>query len=444
MTLFKPTYNAPSANPSTAESPRNGFHVQPYCGPILQSNKALYGWHRSGQHLWQAVEEFLRSFGLKPSSANQALWFLHDGESHLVVLQYSDDGLFFSNNPELEKKFITELKKTFDCNVNLNADWYLQSHITQDKDFNTTLDQHRYCLSMIRRFLPNLPATPSDMDSKKYLNPQPTDFKWTKDDRSKTQDDVKALETQFGFRYIEVVGSLNWLSNTAFKQLFTIRKACKFMNLPGKPHFEAVQHLLMHLWCHPPKALKFYSDVTTAPVAQLLKDAGHPTLDPFYLFFTDSSFSDCDDSRSTGGYVTLLQGGIVDMNSFVPAPIAQSTCESESNAQCVALMASRHVTKMVMELFRGGNSEFLYTVPLLTDNKSSINLANSDKRTKSSRHIERRFQYVRHSVLSGHTIPYHINGKNFQLADIVTKPLSDHESAPLLSIVEATPHGHPS
>jgi hypothetical protein len=413
-----------------------------YCGPTLRSNKALYGWHRSGQHLWQAVEEFLDSFGLKPSSANQALWFLHDGDSHLAVLQYSDDGIFCCNDPELEKRFTAELKKSFDCNVTHQADWYLQSHITQDKDFNTTLDQQRYCLSMLRRFLPNLPEKPTASDTRKYLNPCPADFTWSKHDRSKTQADVEALETEFGFRYIEAVGSLNWLSNTAFKQLFAIRKACKFMNLPGKPHFEAVRHLLMHLWCHPPQALKFYSDAAKAPVAQLLKDAGHPTLDPFYLFFTDSSFSDCDDSRSTGGYVILLQGGIVDMNSFVPAPIAQSTCEAESNAQCVALMASRHVTKMVMELFRGGNSEYPYTIPLLTDNKSSLSLATSDKRTKSSRHIERRFQYVRHSVLSGYTILYHINGKDFQLADIVTKPLSHHESMNLLAYVEAVPHGH--
>ena len=135
--------------------------------------------------------------------------------------------------------------------------------------------------------------------------------------------------------------------------------------------------------------------------------AGHPKIDPFFVCFTDSSFHDCDDARSTGGYLTLLQGGIVDMNSFVPDPIAMSTCEAESNAQCIAIMASRHINKMVMEILTG-HPDTPFTLPLFTDNKSSINLAESDKRTKASRHIERRFQYVRHAVIRGLTALYFV------------------------------------
>ena len=124
------------------------------------------------------------------------------------------------------------------------------------------------------------------------------------------------------------------------------------------------------------------------------------------------------------------------MNSFVPDPIAMSTCEAESNAQCIAIMASRHINKMVMEILTG-HPDTPFTLPLFTDNKSSINLAESDKRTKASRHIERRFQYVRHAVIRGLTALYFVADITHQLADIVTKSLSAHESSSKLEIIEA-------
>jgi hypothetical protein len=45
-----------------------------------------------------------------------------------------------------------------------------------------------------------------------YRSPLPHTFKWTKDDNSKNKDEVKALENEYQFRYIEAVGSLNYLA----------------------------------------------------------------------------------------------------------------------------------------------------------------------------------------------------------------------------------------
>jgi hypothetical protein len=90
------------------------------------------------------------------------------------------------------------------------------------------------------------------------------------------------------------------------------------MTLPDPYHFEANCHLSSHLWCYPPKSIKFYSDTTKSPLAQFLIDAGHPLIDPFSVLSTDPSFHDSDDGRSTGGSPTLLQGGIAGMNSLFP------------------------------------------------------------------------------------------------------------------------------
>ena len=65
--------------------------------------------------------------------------------------------------------------------------------------------------------------------------------------------------------------------------------------------------------------------VKTSPIDQ--------KIDPVLLYFTDSSFQDCDELRSAG-YCYLgsyTQGGLIDPNSTVPLPFAMSTGEAENN-----------------------------------------------------------------------------------------------------------------
>ena len=121
-----------------------------------------------------------------------------------------------------------------------------------------------------------------------------------------------------------MAGSFNYLANTAFKLIFAIRKLCRFTQSPGHKPFEAANHLLHHIRYNPPKAIKFYRNAHHAPLAEMLKAAGYPDNDPMLAWFTDSAWDDCDEHKSTGCYLGLLQGGSVDHNSFVPAPVAQS------------------------------------------------------------------------------------------------------------------------
>jgi hypothetical protein len=56
--------------------------------------------------------------------------------------------------------------------------------------------------------------------------------------------------------------------------------------------------------------------------------------------FTDSSFQDCPDtSRSTGGYLILMQGAVVDAVSTMPTIFSQSTCEAEYCMDSLVVMA---------------------------------------------------------------------------------------------------------
>ena len=105
----------------------------------------------------------------------------------------------------------------------------------------------------MQRYLPNATKTPTPVEMRKFYNPLPRAFKWTKNDNAKTQDEADELANVYGYRFIEVVGSLIFLSNTAVRQLFAIRKMCKHMHMAGCTHYRAINHLLHHLRCYPAK-----------------------------------------------------------------------------------------------------------------------------------------------------------------------------------------------
>jgi hypothetical protein len=84
-------------------------------------------------------------------------------------------------------------------------------------------------LSIVQRYLPNYQGIPSEKDLSRYAFPLPTTFVWSKDDCSSHTTEVAQLEHEFGFKMRAVFGSLNYLANTAYEELYTIRKACKFI-----------------------------------------------------------------------------------------------------------------------------------------------------------------------------------------------------------------------
>jgi hypothetical protein len=206
------------------------------------------------------------------------------------------------------------------------------------------------------------------------------------------------------------------------------------MQLPGRAHYRALIHLLHHIQCYPPGAIVFYHDVSTSPLASLIRNAGHPTIDPILVWFSDSSHNDCDDQRSTGCHVGFLSRGLVDFASFVPGPISMSSAESESNVLCVASMAAAYIRQAYCDLFLN-NIHLPFTVPIFIDNTAAEAISLNDRATKKTKHIERHELLHRYHRQIGLIMPYHVSGDVYNLADIGTKSIA-RESSYKLSIME--------
>ena len=116
------------------------------------------------------------------------------------------------------------------------------------------------------------------------------------------------------------------------------------------------------------------------------------------ITFSDSYWNDCvDTGRSTGGNISIMQGGPVDHSSHLPVLVAMSSGEAEYiSAAAAACMRASHLRM------------------------SAICMANCNKDTAGNRHVARRFHYVRQgTALKEHKFEW--IGTKFQLADILTK-----------------------
>ena len=354
----------------------------------------------------------------------------HLPEGHtLLFLHYVDDILSACSDLEEHRRFLKALARRFDVETKEVADWYLQTRIQQDKDFNVTLDQRRYCLSMLQRFLPNFASVePTETEKSKYAAPLQYEAELSMIDSSKSKDEVEELEQEYGFRFIEVVGAFNWLSYTCYEEIFAIRKLCRFMNLPGRKHFQAALHLLHHFRCHPPRPLIYYSNLDDAPVTKLLAEVdGFDKFDPTFLVFADSAHGDCDQRRSTACDLQVYQGGLIDHVSWVPKPIPMSTAESENNCYSAAIMRMRFTKKAICKiLFMDENAPL--TVPILVDSSAAIAMNLSKNPTKRTRHVDTRYWYGRTSIMDGHAALVKVDGATQQAADPGTKNMRDRES----------------
>jgi hypothetical protein len=411
--------------------------LQPYAGTPLLLLKALYGYRHSGKFLWEDQSEFLYSENLRPLNGMPALWILKlpQGGVHLV-LQYSDDFLSACTDSVHHAAFKHSLEKRFNVEWQPRADWYLQARIQQDQSGNIYLDQQRYAKAVVKRYLPNSPLIPNEQDQLKFASPLPSDMIFNPSDRSTSKEQVQALELKYSIRPIEAIASLNFLSNTTYEETFAIRKLCSVMSMPGELHFKALIHLLHHIRCHPPNAICFYCDVTHSPLYGLLQSAGLPDINPILVAFSDASWGDTEDRRSTGSYLIFFQGGIISHSTFVPSPIAMSSAESEIYAMTVTAMIIHHIRQVFCDTFFD-DADRPFSVPLLTDSSSGIFITKNNKDNARTKHIERKWMFIRTSRQNGSIIPYHIDGNKYNLADLGTKNKSSPANSYKISICEA-------
>jgi hypothetical protein len=390
-----------------------------YCGVPIRLIKSMYGMSLSGKYWYQELQEWLIANGFMQSKVIACLfWKTFPDGSKVYLLDYVDDCLYYGTNDTTLKEFEVKISGRFDLTLMGQAHWYLSTRIQQSANFDVTIDQSRYCLSIIRRYLDTIGCANV---VREHTTPLPLEFIPTADDNSASEEASAALATEFNLDFASCVGALIYLALTRTDVIHAVNKLAKFTRRPGRNHFIALIHVLRYLRDHSFLGVTYYSDLKRSAIHKIIArtDSLKELLKARFLTMSDSSWNDDPDhGRSTGCYESFYQGGVVDHSSNMPDPVALSSAESEYNEACLACMATNHLAMMLDEL--EGNAEPRMGVPILLDSKSAIAMGNSFKDTKHTRHIMRRFHYVREGVDSGRFALFWI-GTEDMLADIGTK-----------------------
>jgi len=363
-------------------------------GKVLLLRKSLYGLKQSPRCFNKALDEWLRSEGLRPTNADGCVYTRRQGNSFLMLSVHVDDQLIASSNRRELDDFKRQLNARFECSDGGAASYFLGFNIFRDRPQRRLyISQEHYIESMLDRF--------GMLDSKPVKTPLPTTFK------SQSATDAEFEEARHE-DYPGMVGSIMYAAtitrpDIAYAAGLLARTASKW----NKAHVIAARHLLRYLRGTSDLCLTYDSI------------AGERLV----LGYADSDWGGClDTRRSTTGYLFRTFGGPVAWRSRRQATTALSTAEAEYMASADATRQAVWLRQLLNDLGHDASKP----LTILNDNNAAIQLSRNPVHHDRSKHIDMRHHYLREKVADSTIELEHVASEN-NLADLLTKPLGNDQ-----------------
>ena len=407
-----------------------------YFGVPMLLRKGMYGGTLSGKWWNQELTDWLISVGFVQSQLDGTYFVrINPDGSYIRLIFHVDDMIYFGNNDEIEQAFENEIKGRFNVNILGRANWFLQMRIHHHSDGSISIDQHRYVLNLLQRFT----SKDAPYGSPRFRDtPAPPEYVYSITNRPVTQEDHQKINEKYpGLDFRSCLCTILYLAySTRTDILFIVCKLAKACLAPGIKDFDALFWLLGYLRKYPAYGIRFYANANKSPINELLQAHKIETRD--ITAFSDASWQDCPDTgRSTIGYITIYQGGIIAANSSVAIPVAMSSAEAEYMAACAAAMNASVIRALLYDMRYLGTKDYkmiedkpeFQPAILCVDNAAAVAMSESPKLTKKTRHIARHFHFVREGVKRGLHVVKWISNKA-QLADVLTKTQGANKTDP--------------
>ncbi|KAL1201566.1 Retrovirus-related Pol polyprotein from transposon TNT 1-94 [Cardamine amara subsp. amara] len=203
--------------------------------------------------------------------------------------------------------------------------------------------------------------------------------------------------------YRKNVGCLRYLLHTRPDLAFAVGVASRYMVSPRKSHGEIMKQILRYLKGSVSFGLKF-------------KRGGSKKIEGF----SDSSHNiDPDDGRSTTGHIFYFGESPITWCSQKQNTVALSSCEAEFMAATEAAKQAIWLQDLLTEITGWKNEQVLIKI----DNKSAISLTRNPVFHGKSKHIHKRYHFIRECIEKELVDVEHVPGTE-QKADILTKALA--------------------
>ena len=435
-----------------APPPKQGFFIRPdrafhewwtkHLGrpPIPQGHvvpvlRAMQG-HPESPRLWEKhIDKILRDLGLTPTVHEPCLYSGTIDNERVLFMKQVDD---FAISTRLDRTAAILLDRLDDSlsmaikrqgrlpmfnglNVFQSQDYIKVSCETYIDKICTEHEKTWMKDSKITADRPT-PLPSGDTFMKQFIN-------------TRGDPDVKlqeALAKRMGISYRQGVGELIYAMVTCRPDIsFAVVKLAQFSSCPAECHYNGLRHCLkylratksdgIHYWRSTPNMALEKGPVPNVSSADqdILADdrpQHHPAT---FHGYADSDWATCPlTRRSFTGTCMLLAGAVIAYKTRLQPTVALSSTEAEFMAACDAGKICLFVRSIMHDLgIPQDAASFLYE-----DNEGAIAMANAQKPTTRTRHMDIRYfaivDWVERDLL---VLDYVHTSKN--LADNFTKPL---------------------
>ena len=378
---------------------------------VLKLKRALYG-TKQASRMWQLKlrSHLMEHMGFSNSSHDPCLFSRRWDDGTVILVGVYVDDIVVAHNGKLQW-FIDEFTgpKGFRGKHVGPLSWFLGMSVEQGSDFSVEVHQEQYIAKLIEKFAPahvaslvkhSMPCNPLTFQK---LSTAKTD---------KERDKMRDLN------YLQLIGSLLYLTNTRPDICYHMSVLCSFMHDPSPDAYYAAIDLLLYVNATKHYRLNFNGSAKP-PSGVDPKLASSISTSGGLIAYSDSSWRKPDSlGFSMFGYVIYLYGSPISYAAKSLKIVALSSAEAEYAAASYTCKEVQFVRKVMSDLGFPPKGP----VVLAVDNQAAIKIAENVGVTARTKHFVDAIHYFRHLVDHRVVVPTFVR-TNFQRADGFTKPL---------------------
>ncbi|CAL2227982.1 unnamed protein product [Prunus armeniaca] len=350
-----------------------GFVIKTKEDRVYRLKKALYGLKQAPRAWYEEINSYFTVVGFQRSPSEATLYVKTTESGILIVSLYVDDIIYTGSSEDLVMSFKTEMMKKYEM-IDIGLLHHFLGLGVIQTESNIFLHQKKY-VRKLDKF--------GFKDCTEVATPLAMNEKLSKEDGSEQADEMV---------YRQIVGSLLYLTATRPDIMFAASLLDRYLHGPTRKHMGTAKRVLRYIQ----GTLDYGIAYEKGKEAMLLG-------------YCDSDWSGCED----------------DMRMFSLGHQSSKECVALSTveAEYISVVeATAEVVWLRFVLFDFGEEQVEAT-QIFYDNTSAIAITKNPVHHHKTRHINRRFHYIRYALQNGEIdLLYCRTGE--QNADIFTKALA--------------------
>jgi hypothetical protein len=195
---------------------------------VCRLKRVLYGLKLASRAWYARIDSYLLGLGFTKSEVDPNLYYIVVEGQLLILVLYVDD-LILRGADSLIQDCKEDLAREFEMKDLGLMHYFLRLEVWQGEG-ETFLGQGRYVEQILRRF--------HMQDCRAMATPLVTNWK---------KVDFGRAERVDATLYMQLIGSLMYLTNTFFDISFAVNQLSQFMVEPTRLHWVATKHVLLYL-----------------------------------------------------------------------------------------------------------------------------------------------------------------------------------------------------